>query len=190
MKKMALACVLAAGVSMGAQGQQRTMNGNAPGVLRTWNSSPKWGVLLIRAASQPLACVLMTGQPDQSKGDQYFWGLMKKQTNTSLFILDRDSNAVSGSNIALQIDGTNLGSYNIDRRVEKSGMNNVYAKLPSKPAIAITSLFRSGGSVKFTTDNSTYTSTLEGAPAALNDFATCQAEAEQLNAVQNPDPAN
>ena len=161
--------------------QQRTLNEDAPRLLRQWPQSGAWSVFLGRASGGDLFCAMVTGVPAQANGEAYFWGLRDRHKKLALVISDRNSQAVSGDAVRVYVDGASVGSFAVNRRLTVDGANSVAAELSPSELTRITNFFRLGGQIAFRTDVANYAASLQGAPVAFNNFAQCGLEADQLD---------
>jgi hypothetical protein len=139
--------------------------------------------MLIRLVdTRDLGCTVFTGYRNQSTGEQYTWGIRRRNSDTAVEIIDRNSVAVAGPSISVTVDGSQIGTYPVTRRLERGGYNTVVAELSARDAGILIPLLRVGGAIKFTTDAATYSASLDGARQAMANFDACVVEAAQINA--------
>ncbi len=156
-----LGAAAAIGVSGSVSAQQRTPNGGATGVLRTWPGNADWQVAMTRLADGALGCVLLTGHTNPASGERYLWGIRWRDNSLAATIVDSNQQAVAGSTIAVTIDQVPVGTYQITRRLgPDGGMQSVTAELPAPDKDRLASLIGVGGPIQFVTANSTYSAPL------------------------------
>ncbi len=99
----------------------------------------------------------------------------------ALIISDVEQGSLSGDTIRLIIAPVDVGQSAITPRVDTEGpLNGIEASVPSAQVPRIINLFRSGGSVKFVTDRSTFAFPLSGAGQGIQNMQTCLMEVANL----------
>lgn len=172
----AMACAVALSTPVAAQ--QRTINEGAnAAMLRTWPIHGVWQVALARSKFGGYNCLLMTGVTNPNSGEVYFWGFRQRGNLFALVIADRNKEATAGSDIAVVVDGTRIGTFPISMRDEENGGRSILAELQPDTATKITKLLSVAGSVKFVTKNATYSAALQGLQQSGDSWRACLEQA-------------
>lgn len=165
-----------------AHSQTRTPNPDAPAVLRRWPQTEGWVTLLGRSDGDMLICSMVSGRASSGQ-IQYLASLARWPTEWHIGLADM--NQISGARIALVVDGVRVGDYPITKRQDNRGpLHSVAAVIPSADSPRIMSLFRTGTTVEFVTDQLTYTFPLAGAAQSLLNMQSCIGEANNLTATK------
>jgi hypothetical protein len=163
-----------------ADAQTKTPNSGSPIVLRQWPQIGVWQTALFRREDQRLACGMFSGRADAGRL-LYLAGVRQLPDDLSLSILDSDWSALSGDQIALVIDGVQVGNYPITKRINDKGVyRSILATIPKSEWQRVISLFRTGETVRFVTAASTFTFPLNGAAGSLLNMQNCIIEAANL----------
>lgn len=166
--------------------QERTLSNNAPGILRSWQRTGNWQVILTRNIKGKLVCILGTAKVSSSKDVSYIYGLIEKDNSTRLVIIDSDQSALSGSSISVRIDGVSIGAYPVTYRYQNPhGPQSVIESILSKKeAYRVEQLFSYGSHLEFRTKGATYSAPLTGAGQGIYNFHNCINEVSALNGNQ------
>lgn len=114
----------------------------------------------------------------------YLAGIRQMPKELSILVGDLDKIAVSGDHIGLVIDGVEVGNFVVTRRVDdKTPYHSVGAAIPDAETQRVINLFRTGGDVKFVTDQATFDFPLKGAAAGIANMHECILEAVNLTSV-------
>ena len=106
-------------------------------------------------------------------------GIRQISDDMSFSILDSDWPALSGDRISLVIDGVQVGSYPITKRVDDKGVyRSILATFPKFEWQHVISFFRTDKTVRFVTAASTFT--LNGASGSLLNMQNCMMESANL----------
>lgn len=167
-----------------ALAQQRTPNPGKSSINRVWPRVGVWETFLTRRRDTTrLECLVITGVVTNSR-DYYGWGWTNVNGGLALFIMDTSPDAVSGDSISLFIDDVKVMQAKITARRQDPGQFTVLAAIPNEKVDDIKDLIRSGASIKFISDNATYSASLQGAAEVMGYFSECISHAERLNALQ------
>lgn len=181
-----LAATLMLMMSGTAFAQTRAANSGVPGnILRQWPQVGVWQAVLGRGLDHNLVCAVLSGRAEAGH-IQYVAGLSQRPHELSLTLSDVNKAAVSGSHIALIVDGVRVGDYLITTRVDDvSPLHSVRAPVPERETQRVMSLFRTGGTVQFVTDQFTYSFPLNGSAQSLGNMRDCLVEAANLDQGQS-----
>jgi hypothetical protein len=102
-----------------------------------------------------------------------------------VYIIDNNQQAVAGPSIQVVVDKVPVGTYQVNKRINKGGLYNVTAEFPSAESNRVLSLVGVGGEMQFVTNTFTYSAPLEGAQQALADLKACTIEASRLDSAQS-----
>lgn len=180
---LTIGIMLAVAIPGLAVAQQRTPNLGKSGMIRTWPRVGVWETFLTRAGTSQLQCIAGTGVFTDPP-DYYGWGWKDLNGQFTLFIFDTEQNAVSGGSISLFIDDVKVGQFKITERYNTGQTFAVVAAIPDAKVDAIKGLIQSGASIKFVTENQTYSAPLQGSEQVMGYFSDCIAHAQRLNAMQ------
>jgi hypothetical protein len=180
---LAIGIMLAVAISWPTVAQQRTPNAGKSALSRVWPVSGVWITALIRPDNSPeLLCASFTDMANND--EEYAFGWREDSDGFGIIIIDSQRNALSGDSIALFIDDVRVLQAPITTRNYNGGeLSSVIALISGNKVAAIKDSIRSGGSIKFVTDNETYSASLTGSGQAMSYFGECLAQAQRLNAL-------
>ena len=186
LKMFSIFTIFTFAVVTSAVAQQRSPNDGTNSVKRVWPRSGVWEVSLTRHRESPeLQCNVLTGWQNANTGEGYLWGWRDYKGELAFFIIDKNSRAVSGRDIAVFIDDIKVTLIPAAIRLSVDGANFVGGPVPKGKNDTIIELLRSGGAVKLVTDNYSYSASLSGSGQAMQYFDECRRQADRLNALQN-----
>lgn len=165
-------------LALSAHAQSRIPNPDAPATLRSWPQTGGWETFLARSNGQTLICSMISGKVESGRVN-YLGTLTRWPTEWHIGLAD--VNQISGTKISLVVDGVRVGEYAITKRQDNGGpLHSVGAIIPNTDTARIMSLFRTGATVQFVTDQLTYTFPLAGAAQSLSSMQSCIVEANNL----------
>lgn len=177
--RVSTGCLLSFGMSDLCAAQTRTMNLNSPGLLRSWPSIDSWQVVLVRTDDNRLTCMTLTGQTTNSSL-LYFFGIDEDSQNLYVILADQNPDAVSGNSVKVLIDNTLVGTYSVDKRKSAGLLTSVRALVPPADTAKLLNLLKVGATVQFGSDQATYSVSLDGMTAAMDEVQSCLVEAQGL----------
>lgn len=167
-----------------ALAQTRTENDGKSNILRSWPQSGAWRVVLSRKSNSTFRCNLLSYKG--MVGNGYIVGLVQSPTQLSVYIADFNPRAVAGDDVRMLVDDVTIGVWKVGMRTDApNAAHSILAPIATEDENArVISLFRTGGSAKFKTDNVTYTIPLAGADVAMSQMKACVTEAATLDAAR------
>jgi hypothetical protein len=129
---------------------------------------------------------MLSGQV-QAGQPRYLAGLRQRPNELALIINDVEQGDLTGKNIKLLIDEVEIGNFEISQRIDNEGpLHGISAIVPSPETQRVINLFRTGASVKFVTDRSTFAFPLTGAAQSIQNMRDCIIEAANLAPSNTP----
>ena len=186
MKRLAAVAALAASTWPARSSTKRSLlNLGAQSFLHIRPQSGVWQIGLVQTAPEvrpapedKTECIVMTGYHNLQTGERYWWGFRQQALRMAAIIIDRNSEAVKGSEIEIIVDGATIGDFSIVFRKTENGFNGIRSDLSSKDASAVRSLVAVGG-IRFRTQTATYSASLAGALRVMQNITSYSVESNQ-----------
>lgn len=173
---VALLAILAGSVAAAAQPAPQNM------LIRQWPMAGKWRVLLVRARSLggAPACLLLTGYPNFGEPASQTWGFRSGGAELLLIMNARQVSDVAGADVAVAVDGNQIGRFPVTDRPPLAGRSTAVASLTDVSSRKrILGLIQAGRSVRFTNSAYSFEEVLD-APGVAQ-FEECRHGSELLS---------